>query len=138
MFHPVLMFKEPLNGLLDSLFKHGLRIPADLCFDLVRCDSITTVMSFSVSHVSDQLVAYQSFSWISIRQHLLKGIQDNVNDLDVLLLVVSADVITLAQLPENAKYLQSDLTAGTCLSCKLTFFQPQLCIFSYRMPFHRA
>ena len=55
-------------------------------------------MSFSVSHVSDQLVAYQFFSWISIRQHLLKGIQDNVNDLDVLLLVVSADVITLAQL----------------------------------------
>ena len=107
MFHPVLMFKEPLNGLLDSLFKHGLRIPADLCFDLVR-------------------------------QHLLKGIQDNVNDLDVLLLVVSADIITLAQLTENTKYLQSDLTAGTCLSHKLIFSQLQLCIFSYRMPSHKA
>lgn len=42
------------------------------------------------------------------------------------------------QLPENAKYLQSDLTAGTYLSYKLIFSQPQLCIFSYRMPSRKA
>lgn len=42
------------------------------------------------------------------------------------------------QLPENAKYLQSDLTAGTCLSYKLIFSQPQLCIVSYRMSSHKA
>ena len=91
------MLEEPLNGLLDALGEHGLRIPADLCFDLIRCNGITTVMSLTVSYVGNQLLAYQCFSRITVRKHLLQSIQNNMNDLNVLLLVVSADVVTLAQ-----------------------------------------
>ena len=54
-------------------------------------------MSLTVCYVSNQILTYQCFSRIVVRKHLLKRIQNNMDNLNVLLLVVSADVVTLAQ-----------------------------------------
>src|SRR5699024_7189618 len=65
--------------------------------DLVRGNGITAVMAFTVFHIGDQILADQLLPGISFRKHLLKSIQNDVDDLDILLLIMSADIVGLEQ-----------------------------------------
>src|SRR5699024_10675774 len=91
------MLKEPLDCQTDAVFKTCLRIPAHFFFDLVRGNGITAVMAFTVFHIGDQILADQLLPGISFRKHLLKSIQNDVDDLDILLLIMSADIVGLEQ-----------------------------------------
>lgn len=95
--HPVLMLEIPFDRLPDAFCEAGLGIPAHLSLDLVRCDGITAVMALAVFYISDQILAHKRFSRISLRKHLLQSIQNDVDDLDVLFLIVSADVVGLEE-----------------------------------------
>ena len=48
MFHPVRVVKIPADRLADPLFKHRVRLPADLFFDLVRRDRVASVVPLTV------------------------------------------------------------------------------------------
>ena len=92
VLHPLLVLEVPLDCLADAFVKHCLRLPADLSLDLVRCDGVSTVMTLSVCYVLDKVIRKMSFSWIRVVKLLSEYINDGLNDLDVLLLVVSANV----------------------------------------------
>ena len=59
--HPVLMLEIPFDGLLDPFCEAGLRIPAHLGLDLVRCDGIAAVMTLPVFHIGDQILTTSAF-----------------------------------------------------------------------------
>ena len=65
------MLEVPGDGLADAFLEHGLGIPADLCLDLVRRDGLSSVMSLTVFHVSDQIVVDMCLAGIGIGKHLL-------------------------------------------------------------------
>ena len=95
--HPVLMLKIPLDGLADAVLKHRLRLPANLRLDLVRRDGVASVMSLSVLHIGDQILRDELLSRVIISELLLKGLKDDMDDLDILFLIVSAYIIRLKQ-----------------------------------------
>ena len=50
-------------------------------------------MSLTVLHISNQILAYQLLAGIGIRQHFLQGFDDNIDNFNVLLLIVSAYIV---------------------------------------------
>ena len=54
-------------------------------------------MTLPVFHIGDQVFAYQFSSRIPFREHLLQGVQNDVDDLDILLFIVSADIVSLKE-----------------------------------------
>ena len=50
-------------------------------------------MALTVFHIGDQILGYQRFSRIVIREHLLKGFYDDFNNLYVLFFIMSAHII---------------------------------------------
>ena len=88
---------EIINIIIDTLFEHCLRLPADLSLDLIRCDRITSVMTFSILHVSDQIFAYKCTSRIICWKHLKQCIYDDIDNLDILFFIVSANIISLTK-----------------------------------------
>ena len=97
MLHPVVVFEIPLDGLSDTLFEHSLGFPADLFLDLVGSDSISSVMTFSVCYILDKVIAKLLFSGITVIKLFSENIDNSLNDLDILLLIVSADIVCLEE-----------------------------------------
>ena len=58
VFPPVLVVQIPLNGLLDTVFEHGLGQPSQLVVDLGRIDRIAAVMAGTVLDIGDQVFAF--------------------------------------------------------------------------------
>ena len=54
-------------------------------------------MALTVLHISDQIRAHQGLAGISLRQHLLQGLYNDVNNLDILLFIMTADIVGLKQ-----------------------------------------
>ena len=69
-------------------------------------------MALTIFYVFDQLLTDKSLAGILIRKHLLQGIQNNMNDLDVLLLIMSADIVGLK---ESALFLYHVNSLGMIL-----------------------
>ena len=57
----------------------------------------TSIVAFSVLDICDQIPGYQLLPRVIIRKLLLKCIEDDIDDLNVLLLVMSSDIISLKQ-----------------------------------------
>ena len=87
------MLKVPCNGLLYAFRKHGFRFPADFRLDLIRRNGISAVMALAVLHIGNQISGNQRPSRIVLSQHFLEGIYDNLNDLYILLFIMSADIV---------------------------------------------
>ena len=54
-------------------------------------------MPLSVLHIGDEVFIHKCFSGIGLGKHLLQGLQNDADDLDILLLVVSADIVGFKQ-----------------------------------------
>ena len=52
-------------------------------------------MSLTIFHIGDQIIGYQFLSRIGIRQHFLQCVDDDMDDLDILLFIMTADIICL-------------------------------------------
>ena len=61
----------------------------------VGCNGIPAVMPLPVLHIGDKLRGDKRLSGVSLRQHFLQCLQDNIDDLNILLFVVPAHIIGL-------------------------------------------
>ena len=91
--HPLLVFKIPVDGLHNSNLKRGLRIPAEISFDLARVDTIATVMSKAVFHMFDEGLIYPI-----ILQSVMQLFNDGLDDKNVGTFVVTANIIDFTDL----------------------------------------
>ena len=78
---PLTIIEIPLDGLLDAVLKLSLRQPAQFVVDLGRIDGITHIMTLTVANMGNQAL------------RLAQLLADDLYDFDVLLLVVTADVV---------------------------------------------
>ena len=84
MFPPVLIVQIPVDRLADAGVKVVFRLPAKLCLDLGRVDRIAAVMTRTILDVTDQAF------------RLIQRFQDGFDNLQVGSLIVSTDVVNLA------------------------------------------
>ena len=84
-------FSIPLNSLLDAVLELGLRQPAQLVVDFSRIDGVTHIVTLTITNMCDQALRLAQF------------FADDLHDLDILLLVMAADIIdfTNATLVDN-------------------------------------
>lgn len=81
MVSSLTVIEIPLNGLLNAVLKLGLRQPAQLIVDFGQVNGITHIMTATITNMSDQAF------------RLAQLLADNLHDLNILLLVVTADVV---------------------------------------------
>ena len=91
---PLLVIQIPLYGFADTGFKSFLRLPSKLTAHLGRIDGIAAIVAGAIRHIGDLLTIRARF-W----HHLVQQIADGVYHLQILLLVVTADVVGL---PDHA------------------------------------
>ena len=91
------MLEEPCYCLPDTVLEHGLRFPANLRLDLIRSNGITSVVTLSVLNIGNQILADKRFSRVSFRQHVLKCLNNYINNLNIPLFVVTANVVGLKE-----------------------------------------
>ena len=92
--HPFLVIEIPLHGLLDSLLKLERWLPTEFLLKLARVDGVTHIVTLSVSYVSDEV---HILAFLSAEQ-TVNGLDDHLDDVDVLPLVETADVVSLGNL----------------------------------------
>ena len=81
---PRLVVQIPLDRLLDAVGELGLRQPAELGVNLRRVDGVAHIVTLAVGDEGDQ------------RLRLAERVADELHDIEVLHLVVTADVVDLA------------------------------------------
>src|SRR6202789_4016348 len=93
VLHPLLVLKIPANGFANSGFKRFLRPPTQFAFNLPRIHGIAPVVSRAVLHEGDQFASRPSRP----RRHFIHDIANRVHDLQVGLLIPTADVVGLSR-----------------------------------------
>ena len=81
---PVTVLEVPLDRLLDAVLEFRLRLPAEFRVDLRRGDGVAAVMPLAVGDVLDEVFG------------LAELLEDGLDDVDVGALIVTADVVDLA------------------------------------------
>ena len=94
MIHPVLILKIPLHGFLDTLFKLERWLPTQFLLQLSRVDGVTHIMTLSVSYISNEI---HILAFLSAEQSV-NGLDYHLDDIDILPLVETADVVSLGNL----------------------------------------
>src|SRR3954470_19219672 len=84
---PVLVVAVPLHGPLEALVEVDLRLPAELLLQLRRGERVTAVVAKAIGDVLDQRLVGAD------------QLDHPLDDLDVLALVWTADVVGLPRLP---------------------------------------
>ena len=97
--HPVLMVEIPFHGLLYLLLELQARLPAQLALKLAAGNGIAQVMSGSVCHIGDQLLALS----LRIAQETVNSLDDHLDQVDVLPLVEAPYVVGLGHLRSMAR-----------------------------------
>ena len=94
MIHPVLVIEIPLHGLLDTLLKLERWLPTQFLLKLARVNGITHIMTLSVGYISDEV---HILAFLSAKQ-TVNSLDDHLDDIDVLPLVETADIVSLGNL----------------------------------------
>ena len=94
IIQPFLIFKIPLHGLFDSFLKLEARLPTELCLKLTRVDGVTCIMAEAVGNVCDEVEVFAFFA----TKESVNGIDDYLDDVDVLPLVEATDVVGFSYL----------------------------------------
>ena len=94
MIHPFLILQIPLHGLLDTLLKLERWLPAQFLLQLSRVNSITHIMTLSVCYISYQI----QVSTLRATEQSINCLDDHLDDINVLPLVKTTDVIGLGNL----------------------------------------
>ena len=93
--HPVLMVEVPADGLLDTLLELQARLPAEFRLELAAVDGVAHVVAETVGDVGYQLLRLS----LGLAQQTVDRLDDDLDEIDVLPLVESADVVGLGHLP---------------------------------------
>ena len=94
MIHPFLILEIPFYSLLDTLLKLERWLPAEFLLQLSRVDGITHIVTLSVGYISNQI----QVSTLRATEQFINSLDNHLDDVDVLPLVETADVIGLGNL----------------------------------------
>ena len=97
MLHPLLVIEVPADRLFNADFECRLRIPAHLSLDFIRRDRVSSVVTFAVLNVLDQILGDVLLSRITVVKFLTQSGNNRLYDLDILPLIMAADVICLEE-----------------------------------------
>ena len=107
--HPVLVVEVPPHGLLDALLKLERRLPAELALQLGAVDGVAGVVAQAVSHIGDKVHVLVFLA----AQQTVNRANHHLDDVDVLPLVESADVVGLG----NSAFVENQVDgAGVVLN----------------------
>ena len=94
MIHPFLVLEIPFYGFLDALLKLQRWLPTQFLLQLSRVDGVTHIVPLSVCYISDEI---HILAFLSAEQSI-HGLDNHLDDIDVLPLVETADVVSLGNL----------------------------------------
>ena len=94
MIHPFLVIEIPLHRFFNPLLKLERWLPSQFLLQLSRVDGITHIMTLSISNVSYQI----QVSTLRATEQSIHGLDNHLDDIDVLPLVETADVVSLGNL----------------------------------------
>ena len=94
MIHPFLIIEKPFHRFLDSLLKLERWLPAEFLLELARIDGVTHIMTLSVCYISNQI----QVSTLRATEQTVNSLDYHLDDIDVLPLVETADVVSLGNL----------------------------------------
>ena len=94
MIHPFLIIQIPFYRFFDTLLKQERWLPAEFLLQLSRVDGITHIVTFSVCYISDQI----QVSTLRTTEQSINGLDNHLDDIDVLPLVETANVVSLGNL----------------------------------------
>ena len=94
MIHPFLVIQIPFYSLLDTLLKLERWLPTEFLLQLSRVDGITHIATLSVCYISNQI----QVSTLRATEQSINGLDKHLDDINVLLLVETTDVIGLGNL----------------------------------------
>ena len=94
MIHPFLVLEIPFRRFLDTLLKLERWLPAEFLLQLSRVNSITHIVTLSVGYISNQI----QVSTLRATEQSINSPDNHLDDIDVLPLVETADVVSLGNL----------------------------------------
>ena len=86
---PLLVVEIPSNSLLNAFFKLEAWFPAEFALELGGVDGITGIVTEAVGDVGDEV---EIFAFLTAKESV-NGVDDNLDDVDVLPFVESSDVV---------------------------------------------
>ena len=89
VFKPILIIKIPTYSLFNTFLKLEARLPTKFCLKFTRVDGVTGIMAEAVGNVGDEVEVFTFFA----TKEPVNGIDDYLDDVDVLPLVEAADVV---------------------------------------------
>ena len=92
--HPFLVVEIPLHGLLDTFLELETGFPTEFALELAGVDGIAHVVALAVGDVGDEV---EVFAFLASEQ-AVDGLDDYLDDVDVLPLVEASDVVGLGYL----------------------------------------
>lgn len=88
---PHLVIKIPLHGFTNARLESFLRLPSKLTAHLGRIDRIAAIVTGTIRYIGD-LIAVGA----DLGHHFIQQIADGMNDVQILFLVMAADIVCLA------------------------------------------
>lgn len=89
--HPLLMFQIPTDGLLNALLELQTGLPPEFALELGRVDGVAKVVAGTVGDVGDEVHVLALLT----AEKAVDGVDDNLDDVDVLPFVEAADIVCL-------------------------------------------
>ena len=94
MLHPFLVLEIPFYGFFDTLLKLERWLPTQFLLELARIDGVTHIVPLSVCYISNQI----QVSTLRTTEQSIHGLDNHLDDIDVLPLIETADVVSLGNL----------------------------------------
>ena len=94
MIHPFLILEIPFYGFFDTLLKLERWLPTQFLLQLSRVDGVTHIVPLSVCYISNQI----QVCTLRATEQSINSLDDHLDDIDVLPLVKTADVVSLGNL----------------------------------------
>ena len=89
VFKPILIIKIPTYSLFNTFLKLEARLPTKFCLKFTRVDGVTGIMAEAVGNVGDEVEVFAFFA----TKESVNGIDDDLDDVDVLPFVEAANVV---------------------------------------------
>ena len=88
------MVEVPTDGLLDAFLELKRGLPAELALQLSGVDGIAEIMTGTVGDVGDEVQRVA----LGVAQQAVDGLDDDVDNVDILPLIEAADIVGLVDL----------------------------------------
>ena len=92
--HPILVIEIPADSFLDALFELETGLPSEFTLQFRAVDGVAHIVSGAVGDIGDEI----HVGTFGPTQQAVDGVDDHLDDVDILPLVETADVVGLGNL----------------------------------------